>query len=71
MLSLEQCISTLDNKEFTSVMFYTTKILCFPLFRIRAKDTEESKPPQPDDSHNIAIHVKKARGGLLLYGPKV
>ncbi|XP_069456451.1 cyclic nucleotide-binding domain-containing protein 1 [Ovis canadensis] len=38
--------------------------------RIRAEDTEESKPPQPDDSHNIAVHVKKARGGRTLYGPK-
>ncbi|XP_043339265.1 cyclic nucleotide-binding domain-containing protein 1 [Cervus canadensis] len=38
--------------------------------RIPAEDTEESKPPQPDDSHNIAIHVKKARGGRTLYGPK-
>ncbi|XDB56934.1 hypothetical protein AB1E18_010392 [Capra hircus] len=38
--------------------------------RIPAEVTEESKPPQPDDSHNIAIHVKKARGGRTLYGPK-
>ncbi|XP_052507546.1 cyclic nucleotide-binding domain-containing protein 1 [Budorcas taxicolor] len=38
--------------------------------RIPAEDTEGSKPPQPDDSHNIAIHVKKARGGHTLYGPK-
>ncbi|XP_010860541.1 PREDICTED: cyclic nucleotide-binding domain-containing protein 1 [Bison bison bison] len=38
--------------------------------RIPAEDTAESKPLQPDDSHNIAIHVKKARGGRTLYGPK-
>ncbi|XP_078297578.1 cyclic nucleotide-binding domain-containing protein 1 isoform X2 [Panthera onca] len=32
--------------------------------------TEELQPQQPDDSHNIAIHVKKARGGPTLYEPK-
>ncbi|XP_037658524.1 cyclic nucleotide-binding domain-containing protein 1 [Choloepus didactylus] len=35
------------------------------------EDTEESQPQQPDDSHNIAVHVKKARGDRTLYGPKV
>ncbi|TEA37472.1 hypothetical protein DBR06_SOUSAS37110003 [Sousa chinensis] len=35
-----------------------------------AEGTAESKPQQPDDSHNISIHVKKARGGHTLYGPK-
>ncbi|XP_077627466.1 cyclic nucleotide-binding domain-containing protein 1 isoform X3 [Crocuta crocuta] len=34
------------------------------------EDTEELQPPKPDDSHNIAIHVKKARGGLTSYEPK-
>ncbi|XP_043458119.1 cyclic nucleotide-binding domain-containing protein 1-like [Prionailurus bengalensis] len=34
------------------------------------EDTEELQPQQPDDSHNIAIHVKKARGGPTLYEPK-
>ncbi|XP_032325800.1 cyclic nucleotide-binding domain-containing protein 1 [Camelus ferus] len=35
-----------------------------------AEGTEESQPQQPDDSHNVAIHVKKEHGGLTLYGPK-
>ncbi|XP_072807819.1 cyclic nucleotide-binding domain-containing protein 1 isoform X3 [Vicugna pacos] len=35
-----------------------------------AEGTEESQPHQPDDSHNVAIHVKKEHGGLTLYGPK-
>ncbi|XP_047698434.1 cyclic nucleotide-binding domain-containing protein 1 isoform X1 [Prionailurus viverrinus] len=34
------------------------------------EDTEELQHQQPDDSHNIAIHVKKARGGPTLYEPK-
>ncbi|XP_063112929.1 cyclic nucleotide-binding domain-containing protein 1 [Cavia porcellus] len=25
---------------------------------------------QPDDSHNVAVHVKKAHGGYALYGPE-
>lgn len=40
------------------------------LFRKPAEGTAESKPQQPDDSHNISIHVKKARGGHILYRPK-
>ncbi|KAM9050614.1 LOW QUALITY PROTEIN: cyclic nucleotide-binding domain-containing protein 1 [Megaptera novaeangliae] len=35
-----------------------------------AEGTAESKPQQPDDSHNISVHVKKVRGGRTLYGPK-
>uniref|UniRef100_A0A8C0KJE4 Cyclic nucleotide binding domain containing 1 n=1 Tax=Canis lupus dingo TaxID=286419 RepID=A0A8C0KJE4_CANLU len=31
---------------------------------------EQQHDDQRDDSHNIAIHVKKARGGLTLYEPK-
>uniref|UniRef100_A0A673UZY1 Cyclic nucleotide binding domain containing 1 n=1 Tax=Suricata suricatta TaxID=37032 RepID=A0A673UZY1_SURSU len=31
---------------------------------------KELQLQKPDDSHNIAIHVKKAHGGLSLYGPK-
>ncbi|EFB22495.1 hypothetical protein PANDA_020292, partial [Ailuropoda melanoleuca] len=34
------------------------------------EDIEEYEPQQRDDSHNIAIHVKKAHGGLTLYEPK-
>lgn len=35
------------------------------------KGTEESQPQQSDaESHNIAVYVKKARGGHTLYGPK-
>ncbi|KAL2766933.1 cyclic nucleotide-binding domain-containing protein 1 [Daubentonia madagascariensis] len=34
------------------------------------KDTEESPHQQPDDSHNIADHVKKAHGAHTLYGPR-
>nr|XP_025726315.1 cyclic nucleotide-binding domain-containing protein 1 [Callorhinus ursinus] len=33
------------------------------------EDTVEYEPQQPDESHNITIHVKKARGGLTLYKP--
>lgn len=40
------------------------------LFR-EPKGTEESQPRQCDaESHNIAVYVKKARGGHTLYGPK-
>uniref|UniRef100_A0A8C0DUS3 Cyclic nucleotide binding domain containing 1 n=1 Tax=Balaenoptera musculus TaxID=9771 RepID=A0A8C0DUS3_BALMU len=39
-------------------------------YRKPAEGTAESKPQQPDDSHNISVHVKKARGGRTLYGPK-
>ncbi|XP_045662062.1 cyclic nucleotide-binding domain-containing protein 1 [Ursus americanus] len=38
--------------------------------RKSAEDIVEYEPQQCDDSHNIAIHVKKARGGLTLYEPK-
>ncbi|XP_014651321.1 PREDICTED: cyclic nucleotide-binding domain-containing protein 1 [Ceratotherium simum simum] len=32
---------------------------------------EESQPQQPDDdSHNVALYVKKAHGGHTLHGPK-
>lgn len=34
------------------------------------EETVEYEPPKRDDSHNIAIHVKIARGGLTLYEPK-
>ncbi|XP_070486452.1 cyclic nucleotide-binding domain-containing protein 1 isoform X4 [Equus przewalskii] len=33
--------------------------------------TEESQAQQPaEDSHNVAVYIKKARGGHTLYGPK-
>ncbi|XP_036997278.2 cyclic nucleotide-binding domain-containing protein 1 [Artibeus jamaicensis] len=36
-----------------------------------SEETEETQPRQSDnDSHNIAIYVKKARGGHTLYGSK-
>lgn len=44
--------------------------LYVPLFRKPTEDIEEYEPQQRDDSHNIAIHVKKAHGGLTLYEPK-
>nr|XP_054354715.1 cyclic nucleotide-binding domain-containing protein 1 isoform X3 [Pongo pygmaeus] len=31
---------------------------------------EESQHQQPDDSHNIAVHVQRAHGGHILYRPK-
>ncbi|XP_004680073.1 PREDICTED: cyclic nucleotide-binding domain-containing protein 1 [Condylura cristata] len=35
-----------------------------------AENTEESQLQQPgDDSHNVAVHIKKIHGGIL-YGPK-
>ncbi|XP_077023263.1 cyclic nucleotide-binding domain-containing protein 1 isoform X4 [Tamandua tetradactyla] len=40
-------------------------------YRKPTEDTGESQPQQPDDSHNIAVHVKKAHGDHTLYGPKV
>lgn len=42
------------------------------MFRKPTEDTveEQQHDDQRDDSHNIAIHVKKARGGLTLYEPK-
>ncbi|XP_047584321.1 cyclic nucleotide-binding domain-containing protein 1 [Lutra lutra] len=45
------------------------------LFKLEGKrksieDTVEYEPPKRDDSHNIAIHVKIAHGGLTLYEPK-
>ncbi|KAF6098946.1 cyclic nucleotide binding domain containing 1 [Phyllostomus discolor] len=36
-----------------------------------SEETEETQPQQSDDdSHNIAVYVKKARGGRTLYGSK-
>ncbi|XP_036906132.1 cyclic nucleotide-binding domain-containing protein 1 [Sturnira hondurensis] len=36
-----------------------------------SEETEETQPQQSDnDSHNIAVYVKKARGGHTLYGSK-
>ncbi|XP_006160804.1 cyclic nucleotide-binding domain-containing protein 1 isoform X2 [Tupaia chinensis] len=32
--------------------------------------TEESQCQPPDDSHNIAVHIKKAHGGHTLHEPK-
>ncbi|XP_058300180.1 cyclic nucleotide-binding domain-containing protein 1 isoform X1 [Hylobates moloch] len=34
------------------------------------EDKEESQHQQPDDSHNIAVHVQRAHGGHILYRPK-
>lgn len=46
------------------------KILRF-LFRNPTKGMEESQPQQVEDSsHDIAVYVKKARGGHSLYRPK-
>ncbi|XP_047638809.1 cyclic nucleotide-binding domain-containing protein 1 [Phacochoerus africanus] len=46
------------------------KIVKEEVKRKTAEGAEEDKPQQPDDSHNIAVHVKRARGGRTLYGPK-
>ena len=40
------------------------------MFRKSIEDTVQYEPQQRDDSHNIAIHVKIAHGGLTLYEPK-
>ncbi|XP_007956578.1 cyclic nucleotide-binding domain-containing protein 1-like, partial [Orycteropus afer afer] len=31
---------------------------------------EQSEPTPPDDSHNIAVHIRKMHGCSSLYGPK-
>ena len=41
------------------------------MFRKPSEGTEETQPQQSDDdSHNIAVYVKKARGGRMIYGSK-
>ncbi|XP_058131684.1 cyclic nucleotide-binding domain-containing protein 1 isoform X1 [Dasypus novemcinctus] len=35
------------------------------------EETKEIHPQHPDDSHNIAVHVKKVRGDNTLYGQKL
>jgi hypothetical protein len=39
------------------------------LFRKISEETEE-RQDQPDDSHNIAVHIKKAHGGICFYKEK-
>uniref|UniRef100_A0A5F9D2A4 Cyclic nucleotide binding domain containing 1 n=1 Tax=Oryctolagus cuniculus TaxID=9986 RepID=A0A5F9D2A4_RABIT len=34
-------------------------------------NVEDSQYQDPDDSHDIAVHIRKARGGQDLHGPKV
>lgn len=42
------------------------------LFRKPTEDTEESSLQQPvEDSHDIAVHIKKIHGGHTFYGPKI
>lgn len=71
----EQYISTLDNE----IKFHVSNfcIICntikyyVSLFRKPTEGTEESQAQQPaEDSHNVAVYIKKARGGHTLYGPK-
>ena len=50
--------------KYNTIKYYAS------LFRKPAEGTAESKPQQPDDSHSISVHVKKARGGRTLYGRK-
>ncbi|XP_073075535.1 cyclic nucleotide-binding domain-containing protein 1-like [Manis javanica] len=41
-------------------------------YRKPTEDTEESSLQQPvEDSHDIAVHIKKIHGGHTFYGPKI
>ncbi|XP_077023264.1 cyclic nucleotide-binding domain-containing protein 1 isoform X5 [Tamandua tetradactyla] len=62
-------------KQYPKI-FIHKKVRLPKLYKLEDKrkpteDTGESQPQQPDDSHNIAVHVKKAHGDHTLYGPKV
>uniref|UniRef100_A0A8C3WPF1 Cyclic nucleotide binding domain containing 1 n=1 Tax=Catagonus wagneri TaxID=51154 RepID=A0A8C3WPF1_9CETA len=57
-------------KIFIQKKMRLPKIVKEEVKRKPAEGAEENKRQQPDDSHNIAVYAKRARGGLTLYGPK-